>query len=116
MLDLAEHDREGFRGVREVRIHLYDDVCFEAQRLREPCLVGGTEALLLWAVQDVEARLVLGELFRELAGSVWRIVIDDQDLDARILGEDARDEIRQVFDLIVGGNDDDTATHASLRG
>ena len=64
------------------------------ERLREAGPVGGAEALLAGAVEHVHAARGLGQLVRDLAGAVRRVVIHDQN----IVVVDREGVIRGYFD------------------
>jgi hypothetical protein len=65
--------------VREVRVHLEDAVVVALQRVAEAGHVGGPQALLAGAVQDVQAGILPGQVIGQRAGAIGRGIVDDED-------------------------------------
>lgn len=103
------------RAVREVTVHLDDEVGAGCERLPEPRQVRRAEALLARAVQHVEERAAGSQLVGELAGPVGGVVVDDEDsaLDAspRERLVNGHDEWLEVLALVVGGEADHEHPH-----
>ena len=88
--DVARADHEvGVRGgldqrrdvrrvVREVGVHLDDELGAAGERVLEPGGVGAAEAVLLGAVEDLDRVELGGEPVGDLAGPVGRGVVDDE--------------------------------------
>ena len=96
--------------MREVGVHLEEEVGALLHRLTEAGDVGLAQAFLGGAVQDGDVRVLFGEAVGEPAGAVGRVVVDDQrvELNAVAVGDlaNAVEGVRQVLALVVGGNDD----------
>ncbi len=90
----------------EIGVHLEDGLETVVQRPPKACEVGPTQSLLGEAMQDVYPRFDLAHPIGQISGPVRRIVVDDQDLDARILSQDGRDDLGEVGSLVVGRHDD----------
>lgn len=67
------------RVMREIGVHLDDQVCVGAKRNLESLQVGRTQTLLPGAVQDLDPRVLRRDPVRDPAGSIGRIIIHDQD-------------------------------------
>ena len=95
--------------MREVGVHLEDEVVAVLERPLEPGDVRPSQAILRHPVQHVHPRLVRRELVGQLPGAVGRVVVHHQDLEARVLQQDRGDDLREVLALVVGGDDDERA-------
>jgi hypothetical protein len=98
--------RQRRRIVAEVRIHLEDVRVVAFERPLEAGEVGFAESLLAGPVQDVHAGIARGSGIGELPRAIGRIVVHDQHLDLRNDVEDAVQQRRQIFPLVIGRNDD----------
>src|SRR5690606_3860017 len=76
--------------------------------------VGRAEPELAAPVEDVDPRVFRRELVGDRAGAVGRGVVDDEDVESRVLCEDHWDETGQVLPLVVGRDDDQAAVVASF--
>ena len=65
----------------EVAVHLDDKFRAEFERLREARDVCAAKTFLLLAVQDMDARLLRRERVKNLARSVGRVVVDEEEFD-----------------------------------
>ena len=104
--ELGEH----LRGMREVRVHLHDEVGRERERSPEALLVGRADAEAGTVVDEVHARVGGGERLDRSRRAIGRVVVDDQDV---AVGRRTHggDELRDVLPLVVGRDDDDRARH-----
>ena len=98
-------------AVRQVRVHVTDEVGVAREHAPEPVDVGAAEAPAPAAVQDVHSlRMLAGEGVGHLAGAVGRVVVDDEHA-VVALPEHVRDQHREVVALVVG-RDHDGDVHA----
>ncbi len=96
--------------MREIGVHLEDQLRAAVQGQLESGQVGLPEALLAGAVQDLHVRVVLRQPVGELSGPVGRGVVHHQD---RVVGRRAGQrgphgahERLEVVSLVVGRQDD----------
>ena len=101
--------------VREVTVHLEDQLGALCERVTKAGEVGGPEPLLLLAVQDVDVPELCRQAIGELAGSVRRGVVDHED---SVLGPEHVPErpehLLDVLPLVVRGQADDGARHRRI--
>jgi hypothetical protein len=107
--------REVRRIMREVGVHLADQVRVAMKRQAEALDVRAPEAALVGPVDDLQtpkgsARQIVGQLTR----AVRRLIVDDHHRVAFVL-ENLTDERRQVLALVVGRDDDQNTWHRSCR-
>ena len=108
----AERQQLGqhLRRMREVRVHLYDEVGRQRERPPEALLVRRTDAEPGTVVDEVDPRVGGGERLDRRRRAVGRVVVDHQDI--AVGGRaDGGDELRNVLALVVGRDDDDRARH-----
>ncbi len=67
--------------------------------------IGGTEALLALAVQDLDVVVLDGQFVRELAGAVGAVVVGHEHVRRRDRLADPADDALDVLRLVVGRND-----------
>ena len=97
------------RVVREVGVHLADDVDRLVNRALDAVDVRAAEPASIGPVHDVDAaRMLAREVVRDLAGAVRRLVVHDEHADVGLL-QQALDQRRQVLALVVGRDDDERA-------
>ena len=60
-------------------------------------------------MQHVDSRLRLGQFVHEVTRTVRRVVIDDEHLEKRILTKNSRQDLGNVFALVVRRNDNKTS-------
>src|SRR5436190_11951921 len=101
------------RVMREVGVHLRNDLGAAAQRLVKSGDVGGAQPLLAGAVQDRDVVVRRREPVRDLPRPVGRAVIDDQQPARWRQGvERSVDDCLQVRRFVVGRDDEpDPGTH-----
>ena len=101
--------RQVGRVVREVGVHLEDVVIAVIERPLESCDVGGAEAQLAAALHDEEAvgKLRVDEMMHYLGCSVGASVVDDEDVEALLEGEDGAYNLLDVFLFVICGDDYD---------
>ena len=93
--------------VREVRVHLADEVLGAGARQRQRLDVGAAEPLLAGAVQHLDAVGELaGQRVGDLAGAVGRLVVDHHHAEAG-MRDDVAHQPGQVLPLVVGRNQDE---------
>ena len=80
--------------MREVRIHLEHQPVAALERPPEASQIRAAEPVLGGTPEHVQPRLAARHPLREVAGSIGRIVVDHEDLDARILVEHERHDAR----------------------
>ena len=103
------------RIVREITVHLENELVVALEGPSKTGAVGSAEAILRGPVQDVRPRLSLGEGFREGAGAVGRVVVYHQHIGLSREGEQPLREKGQILPFIVGGYDDKGPDHVWLR-
>ena len=97
--------------MRQVGVHLADDVGVARQHAAERVDVGAAEAPAPAAVQHLHPpRMLAGEGVGDRAGAVGRVVVDDEHA-VVALSEHVRDQHREVVALVVG-RDHDGDVHA----
>ncbi len=102
--------------VRAVGVHLDDGVVARVEGPAEPGEVGGPQALLAGAVQDVDL-LVLGrEGVGDGAGPVGRVVVEDDDVDLGHELADPTDDDGQRVALVVRRDEDGDAPQGRSGG
>ena len=93
------------RVVREVAVHLRDQVVAASERPRESRPIRASQALLPAAVDDLHPSVLRGQLVRHPARAVGRSVVEDEDRavqTARVEhAQKRRDEGADVLDLVV---------------
>ena len=89
-----------------VGIHLEQVVVIAGEPPGEALDVGGAEAELARPVHHVDAGLVGGEVVEERAGTVRRVVVDEQQIRRGQRNQEALRDVLDVIALVVGGNDD----------
>ena len=101
------NQRRQVRGaVRQVGVHLTDEVGVAREHAPEPVDVGPAEAPAPAAVQDVHPpRMLAREGVGHRAGAVGRVVVDDEHA-VVALPEHVRDQHGEVVALVVGGDHD----------
>src|SRR5205085_12245753 len=99
-----EQPRHVRRIVREVAVHLDDELRALGERLAEARQVGRPEALLALAVQHADPVELAREPVRDLSGSVRGAVVDHEHLRADRL--ERADHALEVLRLVVGGQAD----------
>ena len=97
----VEEARQVLRVVREIRVHLEHEAVVVFQRPGEAGEVGASQAVLRLPMQDVHARIAGGEFVGHRTGAVRRSVVDDEDVERRVLRQDRRNDLRQVLALVV---------------
>ena len=101
----GDQPRHVGRVVREVGVHLEDQLGPAGQRLPEARDVGAPEALLAAAVQHLDGLVLGGEPVRDRTGAVGRVVVHHEHavLARRLgqLGEHGRDDRLEVLGLVV---------------
>ena len=107
---LQERRQEPHR-VTEVGVDLDHDVGLPSQNVPEGGHVGASQALFGPAMKDRDAGVVAGQLVGQIAGSVGRAVVDDEDIGLRHRREDRLDDRADVLALVVGRNE-----HPDARG
>ena len=91
--------------MREVSVHLEDEVVLSLERPAETGYVGGPQSQLLRSMDYVDLGVVRRDRVDDRTGPVGRPIVDDQNLDARILSEHRGDQPRDVEALVVRRND-----------
>ena len=103
--------RERTRIVREIGVHLEDMLITPREGVVEAGPIRRAQALFASAVQHRHPLWEAGgERFRELASAVWRVVVDDQHVKCA-LSQDLLHKGLQVFDFVVGWDDDQAVVH-----
>ena len=74
-----DQERDLGRVVREVGVHLDDEIRAPGKGVIEPGDVGGAEALLRRSVKHLDVVTLGREAVGDLAGAVGRVVVDDED-------------------------------------
>ena len=95
--------------MREVAVHLEDQIGTVGEGAAEDGDVRRAEPLLRPAVQDGDEGEVLREPVGDLAGAVGRVVVDDEDVDAERL-EGAQHRL-DVGALVIGREADRRLRH-----
>src|SRR5204863_8553749 len=106
-LQLAEEFSQAVGVVGEIGVHLEHRLVVALERPPKARHVRGSEAQFSRAVHHVHPWVGRGELVGERAGSVRGVVVHDQNVSRKILGEDPAQELDQVLPLVVGRNDDE---------
>ncbi len=99
--------RQVARVVREVGVHLEDQVVVPLEGPAEAIEIGAPEAELARPVHHVDPFVPLGDAVGEGAGAVRGGVVDHQDVRVREDLEDSVEEGRQIVSLVVGRGDDE---------
>jgi hypothetical protein len=102
------------RVVREVGVHLEDEVILPLESPPETGDVRRPKAELLGAPKNVNARVRRDNPVDDLPCSVGRPVVYNEDLEARILGQHRLGQASDVFSLVVRRDDDERAFRARL--
>lgn len=94
--------------MRQVGVHLGDDLRADVERQLEPGDVGLAEAHLAGVVDYPEAKFVRGgQPLGKLTGAIGGAVVDDYEADAVDLQRrQPFDELREVLGLVEGRDDD----------
>ena len=96
--------------VRQVGVHLEEQVGAAGQRVAKAGDVGLAEALLAGAVQHLDVGVLAGQAVGQLAGAVGRVVVDDQRVELQVVAvgdlADALEGVPQVVAFVVGRKDD----------
>src|SRR5690606_19317467 len=92
-------------GVTAVGVHLHEHRVAVLEPPPETGDVGGTETVLLGAVQHRDALVGGGEFVGEVTGAVGAAVVDDEDVGVRQRSVQPRDDPTEVLPLVVGRND-----------
>jgi len=103
--------------VREVAVHLQDELSIAREHPIEAREVRAADPLLRRAVEDVEPRKLPCEAVGDLARAVGRSVVDDEHaIAARVehVAERAHERL-DVVPLVVGRDADDCACRAHRR-
>jgi hypothetical protein len=95
--------------VRQVRVHLEEVLVVAAEPPAERLHVRAAEAELAGPVHDADLGVALGHLVGELARSVGRRVVHDQDVGVRRGGAHLGHEAHEVRALVVGRRHDQRA-------
>src|SRR5262249_11404145 len=100
--------------MREISIHLEDELVAVRERPAKARDVGGAEPELAGAMEDMDARILRGEPVEQRAGPVRAPVVHEQDAHVRRSlrrhgGENGVGDREYVVALIVGGDDDERA-------
>ena len=102
----VDHRRQVLRIVRQVRVHLADEVGVGEDSAAKSFEVGDAQAALAGPMQRLHAsRILLAERVGNLAGAVGRLIVEHHHVhagDRHQIG----DEDRQVVLLVVGRNQD----------
>ena len=101
------------RVVREVAVHLEDQLGAVLERAAEAGEVRGAEALLARAVQDGHAVELGGERVRDVSGAVGRVVVDHEHAHAEAVQR--ANHALDVLALVVGGEADGGAQGAAYH-
>ncbi len=99
--------------VAVVAVHREYAVVAVFERVAEPGEIGGAEAELARAAQQVEARLGAARGLHEVAGTVRAVVVHHEHVETRVLREHVGAERDHVLRLVVGGQDDERAHEAA---
>src|SRR5262249_35900835 len=97
--------------VREIAVHLEDELVVAGKRPAETRDVGGAEPLLAGPVQDVHLAVLGGDAVRHGAGPVGRVVVHDQEVGMGEVLVNRSHDLRQVLLLVVGGDDYEHGRH-----
>ena len=91
----------------EVGIHLEDVVVLLRYSPLEACNVGSAQAEFPAAFDEVQpvGELVLLKSFYDVGGTVWRTVVDDEDVKAILQAEDGTDYLLNVLLFVVRRDD-----------
>lgn len=92
--------------VGEVAIHLLEDQVVAIESVAKAVEVSGAKAEFSGASENEDAIIVLSTLFGEIACAVGRVVVDDEDMGVFGCAMDGIKQAREVFALVVGGDDD----------
>src|SRR5450756_2181604 len=115
ILRRRDQQRQVFRIVRKVRIHLADEVDVPLEREAESLHVGPAEAALAHSVHHVHATGKLpGEIVGHLPGAVGRLVVHDHDRAPFVL-QDLPHERSQVLAFVVSRDHDQAAWRSHRR-
>src|SRR5262249_13152932 len=108
-MNRAQEVRQVPRIMREVGVHFKQDVVLPLQSPSEAGEIRGAQAHLLRSPKNVDPRVHRDDLLDDGCRSIWRTVVDDEDLEPAISAQDRLDQTRDVLALIVRGNDDQRA-------
>src|SRR5687768_9113616 len=97
--------------VGEVRVHLEDELVAVIYRPVEPGDIRGPEAQFAGPMDDVDPRVGGRELVGKRSGPVRRAVVDDEHLESRVLSQYLRHDRGEIVALVVGRDNDESATH-----
>ena len=97
------------RIVREVGVHLEHEVVVALERPAKAGEVRGAQSHLSRALEDVHARVRRHDRVDDRRRAVRRPVVDDQDLESRILAQHRLDQPGDVLALVVRRDDDERA-------
>ena len=97
--------------VGEVRVHLEEAVVALGEPAGEGLHVRRAEPQLARPVHDAHLRVLRGERVGERAGSVRRVVVDDEHVGFRERAPHGLDEASEVVLLVVSRRDDERARH-----
>jgi len=92
--------------MREIGIHFHDIVKTVGQGVAEPGHIGRAEPQLSGALDEVHPGLGGHDLLDVFGGAVWGVVVDHQDFQIGMLCQHLIQHPADVFDLVVGGDDD----------
>src|SRR5690606_37852697 len=92
-------------GVTAVGVHLHEHRVAVLEPPPETGDVGGTETVLLGAVQHRDALVGGGEFVGEVTGAVGAAVVDDEDVGVRQRSVQPRDDPTEVLPIVVGRTD-----------
>ena len=112
--DGAKKIRQMRRVVREVGVHLEDEIVLPLESPPETGHVRGPEAELFGAPKNVNARVRRDDSVDDFPCSVGRPVVHNEDLEAGILGQHGLGQASDVFSLVVRRDDDERAFRARL--
>ena len=93
--------------MRPVRIEFDEHVIALLESPSESCKVGGSESCLTLAMQDMDLRIGRSQVLGKLAGAVWAVVVDHQNIRLRDGLPQTLDRNGERFDLVISRNDGD---------
>ena len=102
--------------MRAVRVHLHDHAVTALEGPAEPGDVCLAQARLLRPVHDLDVRIGLGQLVRDVAGAVRAVVVHDQQVGLGQRGPDPAGDRFQVLPLVVSRHDDDGLADRRVGG
>ena len=98
------------RVVREVAVHLENEVRAKLERTPEACEIGGAEAFLALPMQHVHVVVLGGQAIGDLPCSVGRVVVDHEHVQVvEVEPAKCRDHRLEVLALVVRGEADQVA-------